>query len=145
MHNAVQATFPQTTIDCCRFHLGQNWWRRIQKLGLSAQYKDKNSEIGRWLTRFFGLPFLSAEAVEDYFVEDIMTDTPEDNRCMQFADYVLEGYIAPTSTYPPSTWTSIPEENSKRTNNGPEVLKLDLWKCYTLLRKLTNAIFGNHI
>ena len=128
MHNAVQATFPQTTIDCCRFHLGQNWWRRIQKLGLSAQYKDKSSEIGRWLTRFFGLPFLSAEAVEDYFVEDIMTDTPEDNRCMQFADYVLEGYIAPTSTYPPSTWTSIPEENSKRTEGFPghcqrEVLK----------------------
>ena len=120
MHNAVQATFPQTTIDCSRFHLGKNWWRRIKKLGLSAQYKDKSSEIGRWLTRFFGLPFLSAEAVEDCFVEDIMTDTPEDNRCMQFADYVLEGYIAPTSTYSPSMWASIPEENSKRTNNGPE-------------------------
>jgi hypothetical protein len=49
-----------------------------------------------------------------------MTDTPVDNRCRQFADYVLEGYIAPTSTYPPSMWASIPEENSKRTNNGPE-------------------------
>ena len=61
------------------------------------------------------MPFLWAEAVEN-----IMTDTPEDNRCMQFADYVLRGYIAPTSTYPPSMWASIPEENSKRTNNGPE-------------------------
>ena len=53
MHNAVQATFPQTAIDCCRFHFGQNWWRRTQKLGLSAQYKDKSLEIGRRLTKHF--------------------------------------------------------------------------------------------
>ena len=53
MHNAVQATFPQTAIDCCRFHFGQNWWRRTQKLGLSAQYKDKSLEIGRQLTKHF--------------------------------------------------------------------------------------------
>lgn len=51
MHNAIRVAFPTTLIDCCRFHLGQNWWRRIQKLGLSTEYKDKSCEIGKWLTR----------------------------------------------------------------------------------------------
>ena len=26
MHNAVSAFFPDTRIDCCRFHLGHCWW-----------------------------------------------------------------------------------------------------------------------
>ena len=30
----VRSIFPATDIKCCRFHLGQAWWRKIQKLGL---------------------------------------------------------------------------------------------------------------
>jgi len=75
MHNSVKNLFPETQLDCCRFHLGQCWWRKIQSVGLSSEYKDKSSEIGKWLTRFFGLPFL---------------------------------------------WSSPPENNAKRTNNGTE-------------------------
>ena len=41
MHNAVLSVFPNARIDCCHFHLGQSWWRKIQKLGLSAEYKDR--------------------------------------------------------------------------------------------------------
>ena len=26
MHNAVSTLFPDTRINCCRFHLGQCWW-----------------------------------------------------------------------------------------------------------------------
>jgi hypothetical protein len=33
MHNAVLSTFPNARIECCRFHLGQAWWRHIQKIG----------------------------------------------------------------------------------------------------------------
>ncbi|VDI53174.1 Hypothetical predicted protein, partial [Mytilus galloprovincialis] len=36
MHNAFRSVFPDTRIECCRFHLGQSWWRKIQKLGLSV-------------------------------------------------------------------------------------------------------------
>ena len=32
MHNAVLSTFPNTSIMCCRFHLSQNVWKKIQSL-----------------------------------------------------------------------------------------------------------------
>jgi hypothetical protein len=45
MHNSVKNLFPETQLDCCRFHLGQWWWRKIQSVGLSSEYKDKSSDI----------------------------------------------------------------------------------------------------
>ena len=73
------------------------------------------------MSRFFGLPFLPVEDVEDAFTEDIVNDTPkQDNRCLQFEDYVFHGYILNASTFPPSMWAEIPDEAAKRTNNGAE-------------------------
>lgn len=120
MHNAVTSLFPDTRIDCCRFHLGQSWGRKIQGLGLSRLYKDKSTEEGKWLSKFFGLSFLEPQEVEDCFTEDIMADTPKNEKCSQFADYVLDGYIMPTASYPPNLWASVPKMLEKRTNNGPE-------------------------
>ena len=71
LHNGITSCFPDTQIDCCRFHLGQNWWRKIQSLGLSKVYMDKSSEEGKWLSKFYGLSFLPPEYVEDSFIEDI--------------------------------------------------------------------------
>ena len=99
MHNAVLSTFPNTNIMCSRFHLGQNFWEKIQSLGLSPMYKDKSSDIGKWLSKFFGLPFLSHDEVENSFVEDIMFDAPNADKCSKFADYVLENYILDTSSF----------------------------------------------
>jgi hypothetical protein len=65
LHIAVLSTFPNTSIMCCRFHLGQNFWKKIQSLGLSPMYKDKSSDIGKWLSKFFGLPVLSHDEVEN--------------------------------------------------------------------------------
>jgi hypothetical protein len=58
----------------------------------------------KWLSKFFGLSFLELQEVEESFVEDIMSDAPENDKCLQFADYVLEGYILATSSYPPVLW-----------------------------------------
>ena len=96
------------------------WWRKIQTVGFSSEYKDKSSEIGKWLTRFFGLPFLAPDEVEDYFTDDIMSDAPDADACMTFSDYILEECVTPISTFPPSLWSSPPENNAKRTNNGTE-------------------------
>jgi hypothetical protein len=38
MHSAILTKFPNSTISCCRFHLGQSWWRKIQAVGLSVEY-----------------------------------------------------------------------------------------------------------
>jgi hypothetical protein len=58
--------FPETSIQCCRFHLGKSWWRKIQKTGLSTEYKDNESNTGKWLKSFFGLVFLDSSDVEDF-------------------------------------------------------------------------------
>jgi len=48
-----------------------------------------------------------------------MSDVPQDARCLEFADYVVENYIEDGATFPPVLW---PEETSdrSRTNNGYE-------------------------
>jgi hypothetical protein len=89
MHNGLMSVFPACKTDCCRFHLAQRWWREIQTVGLSSEYKDKSCKIGKWLSPFFRLPFLPAEEIEDCFVEDIMSEEPSDEKYTAFADYVL--------------------------------------------------------
>jgi hypothetical protein len=36
MRIAILTKFPNSTISCCRFHLGQSWWRKIQAVGFNA-------------------------------------------------------------------------------------------------------------
>ncbi|CAC5397190.1 unnamed protein product [Mytilus coruscus] len=120
MHNAVRVIFPNADISCYRFHLGQSWWRRIQTIGLSTEYRERSSEVGKWLSQFFGLAFLSPEEIEDCFVEDIMAVTPQNEKCLKFADYILENYVAADSKFPPQIWASPPDTEAKRTTNGPE-------------------------
>jgi hypothetical protein len=54
----VREEFREVKINGCRFHLGQAWYRKIHFYGLAQDYKDKSNEIGKWLSQFFGLPFL---------------------------------------------------------------------------------------
>jgi hypothetical protein len=65
---------------------------------------DKSSDVGKRLSKFFGLPFLSENEVEDSFAEDIMFDAPDDDNCSKFSDYVLECYI---TIFQPCMWASV--------------------------------------
>jgi hypothetical protein len=102
-HKAASAVFPNAQILACRFHIGQSWWRHIQKIGLSAQYKDTNCDISKWLRRFFALPLLPASEVEDAFAMDIM-----DDMWTKFADYVYENYIDSSGRCNPTIWADQP-------------------------------------
>ena len=77
-----------------QFHLGQSWWRKIQQLGLSTEYKDVNSEIGALLKNFFCLAFLDPVDVVKCFVEDFKTIQPEDERVQEFCEYIWNTYVA---------------------------------------------------
>ena len=44
---AVQTVLPNTSVHCCRFHLGQAWWRHMNSIGLRQIYKDKSSDASR--------------------------------------------------------------------------------------------------
>jgi hypothetical protein len=118
VHKVIKEYFPDCVVKCCTFHIGQAWWRKIQSLGLCSEYCNAESDIGKWLTNFFGLPFLKPDEIEDCFVEDLFSEAPQDSTCEQFADYVLNTCITDTH-FPPTVWAEEPSE-TKRTNNGAE-------------------------
>jgi hypothetical protein len=49
IHNAAQQIWPAINIKSCRFHLGQSWWKKIQCLGISKNYKKQNSDGSNFL------------------------------------------------------------------------------------------------
>jgi hypothetical protein len=57
LKHIIILVWPLIQMKGCRFHLGQSWWRKIQTVDLSQEYK-KNSDISIFLKYFFGLPFL---------------------------------------------------------------------------------------
>ncbi|KAE9543491.1 hypothetical protein AGLY_002291 [Aphis glycines] len=71
IHKAVLTVWPNIILRGCRFHLSQSWWRKIQNLGLSIEYKNHSSEIGKWLKWIFGL-LLEPENVGTCFAVDFM-------------------------------------------------------------------------
>ncbi|CAI6363220.1 unnamed protein product [Macrosiphum euphorbiae] len=64
IHSSVKDIFPNIAIIGCRFHLSQSWWRRIQAVDLVQEYKNNESNIGKWLRQLFGLMFLDPYEVE---------------------------------------------------------------------------------
>ena len=50
----------------------------------------------------------------------IKANVPDDQRCVKFADYVVDNYILPEALYPPILWASRPSVEARRTTNGPE-------------------------
>ncbi|KAE9542314.1 hypothetical protein AGLY_003441 [Aphis glycines] len=119
IHIGAKTIWPEIQIVGCRFHLTQNWWKHIQSLGLSKEYKDASSEIGNWLKWVFGLPLLNPEEVSDCFTTDLMSVSPDDERIIKFCDYLVEYYIDEDAKFNPRIWASR-EITSERTTNSCE-------------------------
>lgn len=75
-HTSVCSIFG-CKIRCCRFHLGQNFYRHIKEDRYLKKEYESESEIGVWLSTFFGLSLLPAADVRDGF--DILIETAPDN------------------------------------------------------------------
>ena len=73
----------------------------MNSIGLGQVYKDKSSDVSRWLKLFFGLSLLPPNEVSDAFTDDIMPD-------------------APASKFPPILWAKPPDLLLSYTNNGAE-------------------------
>ena len=80
VHDAVKSLWPDVAIRGCHFHLSQAWWRKIQASGLACDYKNQDSDVGKWLRFFFGLSFLKPEEIEDCFAFDIWSSPRDDDR-----------------------------------------------------------------
>jgi hypothetical protein len=121
-HNAVLQSFPQCKIVCCKFQLEQIWFRPLQKnKSFFKEYSKNNSEVGRWLKYFFGLPYLDPNDVSDAFTE-IISIAPC-NISMDFPDYILKNYIDVDADFEPELWASEPD-NNPRTTNGAEIFHI---------------------
>ena len=61
VHNVVREHFPGASVKGCQFHLGQAMWRKIQVLGLSKIYSERDSDMSKWLSHRFGLAYLDPQ------------------------------------------------------------------------------------
>lgn len=117
IHNAVLNVWPETKIECCRFHLTQAWYRKIQELGLSVEYRDDTSEVGKWLHYIFGLVFIDPNEVGNVYVFTLAAIMPPQNKKLEtFASYLVNTYIDEEASYPPTMWASASSSTSKTTN-----------------------------
>ena len=117
MINALNRKFPSITIRGCRFHLGQNWWRSIQRYGLATEYKDRRSAAGKWLKLCFALPLIDVDMVAESFATHVLTAPAA---CKPFVDYLERYYVKPNSQFPPSMWAGLATSSDPATNNGIE-------------------------
>jgi len=118
LQNACKTAWPCASVLACRFHLCQAWWRKIQKLHLVKDYSS-DSEIGKCLKLFFGLPFLRASDVENCYKEYLAQSFKEYPKIRHFCKYMFSTYISDGAKYPPATWAS-PDSTLTLTTNACE-------------------------
>ena len=83
-HAAAKLSLPGLALKGCLFHLKQSWWKKIQKVGLSEEFKNPDSEIGQFLIITFGLPYLDPLDVCESYAFDILEQAPDDQRIDEY-------------------------------------------------------------
>jgi hypothetical protein len=99
--------------------LTNSCWRKIQSLGLSNEYKDTNSEIGKWFRHTFGILFLNVQVLclfSDCFSYDFMSDRLDNDLFTEYSDYLVDNYIGDDCNYPPSLWAALSASLTRTTN-----------------------------
>jgi hypothetical protein len=61
---------------------------------------------------------LSTDDVVKAFTDEIMSIMPDDDRCRQFADYVVDHYVDDGCDFPVSVWAQSPDLNPTKTNGA---------------------------
>lgn len=117
IQKACLSTWNNATLVGCRFHLCQNWFRKIQKLGLCSEYKNKDSVIGRYLRTYFGIQFLTPADAEAYFNTEMYYLMPGDKRVLEFRKYLSRNYFNRNALFPPTLWCSNKDFLFRTTNN----------------------------
>lgn len=116
IHNGVKSVWPTVNIVGCRFHLSQAWWRKIQNLGLSSEYKNEESDVGKWLKSTFGLQYLDASEVGDCLAIDLAENQPIDPRVTQYVDYLVDNYVSEEARFSPEIWACKTHIMTRSTN-----------------------------
>ncbi len=117
IHNAVAEVWGAEVIGC-KFHLLQAWYRQVQRLGLSTDYKT-NTEVGKWISYTFGLPFLAPDEVTQCYLQDLLPIMPDNSKLTTYSNYLLNNYIADSARFPSHLW-ACRTADMKRTTNACE-------------------------
>ena len=86
--------FPMLTINECFFHYTQCIWRKIQKCGLQAYYKE-NDDITKLVRRATVLPLVPQNKVEDVWF-NALQDTGDADKVPDtttYTDYVTRHWV----------------------------------------------------
>lgn len=100
----------------CRFHLTQNWFRKVQQLGLVVEYKNKDSPINKYLKTHFGIQFLQPDDALDFFNTEMLYLIPDDPRVRKFRKYLNDNYFCSNALFPPEMWCSSTDFLYRLTN-----------------------------
>lgn len=130
IHNAIHLIWPYTPVQGCKFHLAQAWHRKIQKLGLSTEFRQwKENDIGKWLKNIFGLSYLNPDDVGDCFAFSFAENQPTDPKVTAFVDYLIQNYIEDYAKFPPNMWAKA-DASSENTTNACESFHAHFNKCF---------------
>ena len=116
--NETKKAFPEAIFQGCRFHLPQSWQRMIGEKGFKKQYISKKDPIARFLWSLFGIPFMPADAIPNFFTEELLPIAPPEVGA--FMTYLQDFYMLETSTFPRQIWASVGYSEMKYTTNGCE-------------------------
>lgn len=116
IHLAVQEVWHAALILGCRFHLGQDWFRKIQQYGLTKLYCSKGA-AGSYLCSFFGLVFFTPRRCRGLLLERLHPhNEPLDAKVCDFTNYVYDTYISTTARFPPKIWSQYSPSVCRTTN-----------------------------
>ena len=135
MIKAAQAILKKVTIKCCKFHLGQSWWRKIKELGLSSTYRDFKSAHGKWIRGLFGLAVLPANEVTNIFSLYISNKNLKrpTAQILKLVKYMKNTYASRFATFWPAMWAGL-DSFGKSTNNGAEAFHRHFGDLFGYLR-----------
>lgn len=138
--------FPDALITVGRAHLARAWHDRIVRLGMGDEYRAAVDAldaaphqppapppcrtVGEWLARFFGLPMLPPDLVDEAFRRLVDAAPPDPARLGQavaaaaFAHHVRSFYMRDYGPCPPHLWARRPEDDGGDGGDGPT----DYWR-----------------
>ena len=82
---SLSLAFPGAALRGCHFHFAQCLWRKVQKLGLAEDYREKD-EIRDFIQRSAAISFVPPNFVRVAWT-GVKADMPDDARVKEYVEY----------------------------------------------------------
>lgn len=89
--NGLRNVYPDVEIKGCNFHYNQAIWRKVQEIGLVAEYKN-DTNIRQHIRMCAALAHLPPQYIDDGWLE-IMETSPQTEQIVKFNDYFVSEWM----------------------------------------------------